>query len=67
MLSKELNSGWTNGITCLMVETSDSCIPVIAHHKKDVLIVEVGEQDKKIYRIGLNELNKASQPSLKNH
>lgn len=50
-----------------MVETSDSCIPVIAHHKKDVLIVEVGEQDKKIYRIGLNELNKASQPSLKNH
>jgi len=47
ILSKELNSEWTNGVTCLMVENSDSYIPVI-------------EQDKKIYRIGRNELNKTS-------
>lgn len=58
MLSKELNSEWTNGVTCLMVENSDSYIPVIVHHNKNELIVEVGEQDKKIYRIGRNELNK---------
>ncbi|MFR8283225.1 MAG: hypothetical protein ACLU9R_04895 [Faecalibacterium sp.] len=57
MLSKELNSEWTNGVTCLMVENSDSYIPVIVHHNKNELIVEVGEQDKKIYRIGRNELN----------
>lgn len=60
MLSKELNSEWTNGVTCLMVENSDSYIPVIVHHNKNELIVEVGEQDKKIYRIGRNELNKTS-------
>lgn len=30
------------------------------HHNKNELIVEVGEQDKKIYRIGRNELNKTS-------
>lgn len=51
MLSKELNSEWTNGVTCLMVENSDSYIPVIVHHNKNELIVEVGEQDKKIYRM----------------
>ena len=56
MLSKELNSEWTNGVTCLMVENSDSYIPVIVHHNKNELIVEVGEQDKKIYRIGRNIL-----------
>ena len=56
MLSKELNSEWTNGVTCLMVENSDSYIPVIVHHNKNELIVEVGEQDKKIYRIGQNIL-----------
>ena len=60
ILSKELNSEWTNGVTCLMVENSDSYIPVIVHHNKNELIVEVGEQDKKIYRIGRNELNKTS-------
>ena len=60
MLSKELNREWTNGVTCLMVENSDSYIPVIVHHNKNELIVEVGEQDKKIYRIGRNELNKTS-------
>lgn len=38
----------------------DSYIPVIVHHNKNELIVEVGEQDKKIYRIGRNELNKTS-------
>ena len=58
MLSKELNREWTNGVTCLMVENSDSYIPVIVHHNKNELIVEVGEQDKKIYRIGRNELNR---------
>lgn len=42
MLSKELNSEWTNGVTCLMVENSDSYIPVIVHHNKNELIVEVG-------------------------
>ena len=57
---KELNREWTNGVTCLMVENSDSYIPVIVHHNKNELIVEVGEQDKKIYRIGRNELNKTS-------
>ena len=46
ILSKELNSEWTNGVTCLMVENSDSYIPVIVHHNKNELIVEVGEQDK---------------------
>ena len=60
MLSKELNSEWTNGVTCLMVEDSDAYIPVIVHHQKDGLIVEVEEQDKKIYQIGRNELNKTS-------
>lgn len=65
MLSKELNSEWTNGVTCLMVENSDSYIPVIVHHNKNELIVEVVEQDKKIYRIGRNELNKTSQSSPK--
>ena len=54
MLSKELNSEWTNGVTCLMVENSDSYIPVIVHHNKNELIVEVGEQDKKIYRMNSN-------------
>lgn len=67
MLSKELNREWTNGVTCLMVENSDSYIPVIVHHNKNELIVEVGEQDKKIYRIGRNELNKTSLSSPKNH
>ncbi len=43
-----------------MVEDSDSYIPVIVHHNKDGLIVEVEEQDKKIYQIGRNELNKTS-------
>ena len=43
-----------------VVENSDSYIPVIVHHNKNELIVEVGEQDKKIYRIGRNELNKTS-------
>jgi len=33
---------------------------VIVHHQKDGLIVEVEEQDKKIYQIGRNELNKTS-------
>ena len=47
MLSTELNEKWDNGITCLIVENSDGCIPVIVHHKKDRLIVEVGEKDKK--------------------
>ena len=42
---QELNSEWTNGVTCLMVENSDSYIPVIVHHNKNELIVEVGEQD----------------------
>ena len=60
MLSTELDVKWTNGITCLMVEDSDAYIPVIVHHNKNELIVEVGEQDKKIYRIGRNELNKTS-------
>lgn len=60
MLSMELNKEWTNGITCLMVEDSDDYIPVIVHHQKDGLIVEVEEQDKKIYQIGRNELNKTS-------
>ena len=60
MLSRELNREWTNGITCLMIENSDGCIPVMVHHKKDGLIVEVGEQDKRIFRIGWSELNKRS-------
>lgn len=60
MLSTELDEKWDNGITCLMVEDSDTYIPVIVHHNKNELIVEVGEQDKKIYRIGRNELNKTS-------
>lgn len=41
-----------------MVEDSDAYIPVIVHHQKDGLIVEVGEQDKRIFRIGWSELNK---------
>lgn len=61
MLSTELNEKWDNGITCLIVENSDGCIPVIVHHKKDRLIVEVGEKDKKIYPIEWNELNKTSE------
>lgn len=61
MLSTELDEKWDNGITCLMVENSDGCIPVIVHHKKDGLIVEVGEKDKKIYPIEWNELNKTSE------
>ena len=60
MLSKELNSEWTNGGILVLVENSDSYIPVIVHHNKNELIVEVGEQDKKIYRIGRNELNKTA-------
>ena len=60
MLSAELDEKWDNGITCLMVEDSDAYIPVIVHHQKDGLIVEVEEQDKKIYQIGRNELNKTS-------
>ena len=60
MLSTELDEKWDNGITCLMVENSDSYIPVIVHHNKNELIVDVGEQDKKIYRIERNELNKTS-------
>lgn len=60
MLSTELDEKWDNGITCLMVEDSDAYIPVIVHHQKDGLIVEVEEQDKKIYQIGRNELNKTS-------
>lgn len=59
-LNMELNKEWTNGITCLMVEDSDDYIPVIVHHQKDGLIVEVGEQDKRIFRIGWSELNKRS-------
>ena len=35
-------------------------LPVIVHHQKDGLIVEVGEQDKRIFRIGWSELNKRS-------
>ena len=54
MLSTELDEKWDNGITCLMVEDSDAYIPVIVHHQKDGLIVEVEEQDKKIYQIGLS-------------
>ena len=50
MLSTELDEKWDNGITCLMVEDSDAYIPVIVHHQKDGLIVEVEEQDKKIYQ-----------------
>lgn len=65
MLSMELNKEWTNGITCLMVEDSDDDIPVIVHHQKDGLIVEVGEQDKRIFRIGWSELNKRSQSMSK--
>lgn len=61
MLSTELNEKWDNGITCLILENSDGCIPVIVHHKKDRLIVEVGEKDKKIYPIEWNELNKTSE------
>lgn len=61
MLSMELDVKWANGITCLMVENSDGCIPVLVHHKKDRLIVEVEEQDRKIYQIGWNELNKTSE------
>ena len=61
MLSTELDEKWDNGITCLIVENSDGCIPVIVHHKKDRLIVEVGEKDKKIYPIEWNELNKTSE------
>ncbi len=61
MLSTELDVKWANGITCLMVENSDGCIPVLVHHKKDRRIVEVEEQDKKIYQIDLNELNKTSE------
>ena len=60
MLSTELDEKWDNGITCLMVEDSDTYIPVIVHHKKDELIVEVEEQDKRIFRIGWSELNKRS-------
>ena len=60
MLSKELNSEWTTGVTCLMVENSDSYIPVIVHHNKNELIVEVGEQDRNQSLFGLNELNKTS-------
>ena len=60
MLSTELDEKWDNGITCLMVEDSDAYIPVIVHHQKDGLIVEVEEQDKKIYQIGRNELNNTS-------
>ena len=60
MLSTELDEKWDNGITCLMVEDSDTYIPVIVHHQKDGLIVEVGEQDKRIFRIGWSELNKRS-------
>ena len=41
MLSTELDEKWDNGITCLMVEDSDAYIPVIVHHQKDGLIVEV--------------------------
>ena len=41
MLSKELNSEWTNGVTCLMVENSDSYIPVIVHHNKNELMEEM--------------------------
>ena len=63
MLSMELNKEWTNGITCLMVEDSDDYIPVIVPHQKDGLIVEVGEQDKRIFRIGWSELNKRSYGS----
>ena len=58
MLSMELDEKWDNGITCLMVEDSDIYIPVIVHHKKDGLIVEVGEKDKRSFRIGWSELNK---------
>ena len=61
MLSTELDEKWDNGITCLMVEDSDTYIPVIVHHKKDELIVEVEEQDKRIFRIEWNELNKTSE------
>ena len=60
MLSKELNSEWTNGVTCLMVENSDTSRDSTVIRNKNELIVEVGEQDKKIYRIGRNELNKTS-------
>ena len=35
MLSQALNREWTNGVTCLMVENSDSYIPVIVHHNKN--------------------------------
>lgn len=62
MLSTELDEKWDNGITCLMVEDSDTYIPVIVHHKKGELIVEVEEQDKKIYQIGRNKLNKMPEP-----
>ena len=44
-----------------MVDNSDSYIPVIVHHNKNELIVEVGEKDKKIYPIEWNELNKTSE------
>lgn len=57
LLSTELNREWPNGITCLMVEDSGSFIPVVVHHKKEELIVEVGEKNKQTYRIGWNELD----------
>lgn len=40
MLSTELNEKWDNGITCLIVENSDGCIPVIVHHKKIDLLLK---------------------------
>ena len=56
LLSTELNRKWSNGITCLMVEKQDDYIPVIVHHKKDGLIVEVEGENKKEYQIGWDEL-----------
>lgn len=56
LLSTELNREWSNGITCLMVEKQDGYIPVIVHHKKDGLIVELEEENKKEYQIGWDEL-----------
>lgn len=57
LLSTELNKDCPNGITCLMVEDSGRFIPVVVHHKKEELIVEVGEENKQTYRIGWNELD----------
>ena len=51
MLSKELNSEWTNGVTCLMVENSDSYIPVIVHHNKNELMICFANNEKNCWKM----------------